>query len=126
MAFPTLTPPKVPSREDGSGRPATNSRDLINTFGDGYEQRAPDGLNNIYRTVGLIWAYLQSSDANTLCGTFDGWGRTQAFYYTLPWETSQRLFRIGGAANTPLYTRDEGRGLTVRVEVTLQEVFDLG
>jgi hypothetical protein len=74
----------------------------------------------------LVWAYLAGADADTLCGTFDSYGRSQAFYYTLPWESSPRKFRIGGAPNSPLYIRDQGRGITVRVEVTFQEVFDLG
>ena len=126
MPLPTLSPPKPPSREDGSGRAATNSRDLISTFGDGYEQRAADGLNALSRTVPLVWAYLSGTQADTLCGTFDGYGRSQAFWYQLPWETSARKWRIGAAANSPLYIRDEGRGITVRVEVTFQEVFDLG
>ena len=126
MAPPTFTPPKPPSREDGSGRAATVSRDLIAPFGDGYEQRAADGINSLYRTVPLVFAYLAGSDADTLCAFFDGLGRSQAFIYQLPWEAAQRQWRIGGAANSPLYTRDMGRGLTVRVEVTFQEIFDLG
>lgn len=127
MALPTFSPPQPPTREDGSApRVATNSRDLISSFGDGYEQRAADGLNALSRSVPLVWAYLSSADADTLCGVFDGYGRAQAFWYTLPWEASQRKFRIGGAASSPLYIRDMGRGITVRVETTFQEVFDLG
>lgn len=126
MAPPTFSPPKPPSREDGSGRVATNSRDLISTFGDGYEQRGPDGLNYQFRSVPLVFAYLSGAQADQLCGTFDSYGRSNPFIYTLPWESSPRQWRIGGAANTPLYTRDQGRGLTVRVEVMFQECFDAG
>lgn len=126
MAPPTFTPPKPPSREGGSGRAATNSRDLIAPFGDGYEQRAADGINALSRSVPLVFAYLSGADADTLCGFFDGVGRASPFLYQLPWEAAQRQWRIGGAANSPLYVRDMGRGLTVRVEVTLQECFDLG
>lgn len=122
--LPLFVPPKVPSREDGSGRAAQGSRDLISTFGDGYEQRAADGLNPLLISVPLVFAYLQPSDATTLCGILNGYGRSTTFAYTLPWESSPRKFRIGGAANTPLYTRDTGRGLTHRVEVSLQEVAD--
>ena len=90
MTLPTLSPPSPPSREDGSARASTNSRDLMATFGDGYEQRGMDGLNNLSRTVALVWAFLAATDADTFCTTLDSYGRSQAFYYTLPWEGSAR------------------------------------
>lgn len=122
MALNTFSPPKPPSRQ--SARVQRMSRDLIADFGDGYEQRGIDGLNNLALSVPLIWAYLAPRDAQTIGSFFDGQTRATPFYYTLPWESSPRKWRVGGAANSPLYVTDETRGITWSVEVTLQEVFD--
>ena len=122
MALNTFSPPKAPSRD--SGRITQMSRDLIANFGDGYEQRATDGLNNLALTVPLVFAYLSQADAQTIVDFLLGQTRSIPFYYTLPWETGPRKWRIGGAANAPLYIWDKSRGITDRVEFTLQECFD--
>ena len=44
----------------------TQSRLLVSTLGDGYNQRTPDGINHIRRRMTVIHSYLSSTDADTL------------------------------------------------------------
>lgn len=122
MALNTFSPPKPPSRQ--TARVQRLSRDLIATFGDGYEQRGVDGLNNLALSIPLIWAYLSLSEAQTIASFLDGQTRATPFYYTLPWESAPRKWRIGGSDSSPLYVIDKSRGITWSVEVTFQECFD--
>jgi phage-related protein len=85
-AFPTL------SREiekDSGVEPEPNI--LKAPFGDGYEQRAAAGLNNV-RDVYDCRISLETSETNTLIEFFRARGGYQAIEWTPPGETTERKF----------------------------------
>lgn len=89
----TFTPAYAPS-------PQSTSRDdtprvLRSDFGDGYSQRARDGINFSRRTVTLQWDALAATDADVIEAFFAARGGTDAFYYTLPLESTPYLWTAG-------------------------------
>ncbi|NBW08345.1 MAG: phage tail protein [Caulobacteraceae bacterium] len=114
----TFSPPINPSRDGTSVGPKVRVNRV--DFGDGYNLRAPDGLNYIKREGQLVFRGLTSaqlSTLNTFCET------TVAGYlpfeYTLPWESSSRKF-----------TCKEWQVQVIGPDVygftmTIEEVFDL-
>jgi phage-related protein len=59
MAWDVLTPGQAPSQDGYQGK--TSVRLLTSQFGDGYVQRAPDGLNFVGRTQTLTWTVIHGS-----------------------------------------------------------------
>jgi phage-related protein len=60
------------------------------SFGDGYSQRTPEGLNHISREISLSWPVLTNSEALALESFFVSQGGVNMFYYTLPGEASAK------------------------------------
>lgn len=89
----TFTPAYAPSPQSTSR--ADTPRVLRAEFGDGYSQRARDGLNFSRRTVTLQWDALAAADADTIEAFFAERGGTEAFYYTLPLEATAYLWTAG-------------------------------
>lgn len=62
-------------------------------FGDGYTQRSTFGINTTKLTVNLEWEILTPDESNEIIAFFISCrGGVDAFYYTLPRETSPRKF----------------------------------
>jgi phage-related protein len=57
-------------------------------FGDGYSQRARDGLNSVKRTVTLSWDALTTAEADALESFFETQAGADLFTYTLPQEST--------------------------------------
>lgn len=79
MALLTFTPARAPS-------PGTTNtpelKVLSASFGDGYTQEAPDGLNHIRDVLILSWDKLHPTDAAAIVAFFVARGGTTPFYYT--------------------------------------------
>jgi phage-related protein len=88
MAFSTFTPPKTPIA-DGS-QVDTNARVLEASFGDGYVQRVPDGINTIVTSTTLFWNGLSTADATTIDSFFAGLKGATPFLYQVPGDFVQR------------------------------------
>lgn len=54
------------------------------SFGDGYTQASPKGLNHIRRSLSLKWTVLTPDQAADLDAFFMGQGGYLSFYYTHP------------------------------------------
>lgn len=97
----------------------TKARTLRTDFGDGYSQRAGDGLNAIGRSVDLEFSGLtvsQANDIETFLTTKAGY---TAFTYTLPDEASAKKW-------IATEWRRSAQSNTIRtITVTLEQVFDL-
>jgi phage-related protein len=95
-------------------------RTLLAQFGDGYSQRAPDGINNIVDEWDITWIPLNHTDKNTVTQALDqvgGWG---VLTWTPPGDTSSKKFIM-----TNGYTlRPIGRAEWV-IATTLHQVFDV-
>lgn len=82
----TFTPSPAPSAQGTSKQVAARVRRA--QFGDGYSQRARDGLNYVARGVTLSWPALTSAEADTLEAFFIAQGGADVFTYTLPLEST--------------------------------------
>lgn len=88
----TFSPPKAPSI---NGTDVTETPRLISpSFGDGYKQDTPDGLNNAPCALSLTWENLTQAQCTQLTGFFRS-HVGQAFLWTLPDETTARKWVTG-------------------------------
>lgn len=117
MSLETFTPPIEPTV---NGLPTkTKPRILKADFGDGYSQRAGDGINNLPREATLSWESVTGSQADVIEAFFEATGGYLAFYYTLPWELTARKWYATDWERNPKEYDDFSFSATVK------EVFDL-
>ncbi|CAM3536609.1 Phage minor tail protein [Vibrio aerogenes CECT 7868] len=82
--FPDLCP------DYNSG--ASISHDVVSvSFGDGYEQRMPKGINNTQLSYSLSWSGLTQSERDTLVDFLMKHGGVTPFYWT-PWDGQTQLW----------------------------------
>lgn len=113
----TFTPPRTPSQS--SFTPKTSFDVLKASYGDGYEQRTPNGINYKRTSVTLVWSALTQAQLNELMVFFDdkAW---VPFLYTLPDEDVERVWILAGE-----YSRSvDGSGTSFTFEAPMQESFD--
>lgn len=72
-----VTPDKTMSR---AGTPKV----FLATFGDGYEQRAPDGLNNVKEEYSLTFNNRNKEEIDAIVATFELRKGVTAFDLTIP------------------------------------------
>lgn len=76
----TFSPPKAPDYTSSRG---TQPRALIAAFGDGYEQRAADGINAQLPEWSVRWSALTSSQLSSIESDFESYGAVTAFDWTI-------------------------------------------
>jgi phage-related protein len=113
----TFTPPVNPSPDLGY---EIEPRVLVAGFGDGYQQRAADGLNAMRRVYGDVsFENLTLAEADAITGFFAARAGVEAFWWT-PIDS--------GEAGKYRCTRWARRRRTAQAYVftaTLEQVFDL-
>lgn len=87
MTLPTFTPPMRPSAGT-THQPEVALRTA--SFGDGYTQSAPAGLNHIRDVVSFKWDFLSLAEAQEIEGFLAARGGCQPFLYTLNGEAEPR------------------------------------
>ncbi|MCT4332632.1 phage tail protein [Paracoccus sp. YLB-12] len=87
MPLPTFNPPMRPSAGTGIA-PEVSLRRA--SFGDGYTQASPSGLNHVRRIVRLEWSYLTLTEAQAIDTFLTARGGYQAFSYQLNGEAEPR------------------------------------
>ncbi|MTD98797.1 phage tail protein [Paracoccus sp. YIM 132242] len=87
MALDVFQPPMRPSPGTGHA-PEVNLRKA--SFGDGYVQASPAGLNHIRCVISFRWDYLTLNEARTIEGFLIAQGGYVPFYYTLNGEATPR------------------------------------
>ncbi len=110
-AFPGVNPTDV----DVTVEP----RVLTANLGDGYQQRAADGLNTMPKTASLAWENLTIAEANTIENFFLGKGGHTAFTFTIPKESTSLKWIC------TQWTRSPKAGGYVNMKATFKQVFDL-
>ena len=86
MNFPvTITPTKQSGKE-------TETRIIEATFGDGFTQRAGDGINTIVDTWSLEWTCLDSTSYSEMTDFLDDRGGFESFTFIPPGETVTKKF----------------------------------
>lgn len=74
--------PNIPISYGTAGK--TECRILENDYGDGYNQRAADGLNSVVATWDVVWEDVSVNDIDTLEAFFEAKKGYIAFLWTPP------------------------------------------
>ncbi len=111
--FPTFPPPSYGSSTD------KQFRILENNFGDGYTQRAGDGLNNGKSTWSLTWENADASVVETFKAFLDARKGYESFTWTPPNEIVALKWICRTYSATPVAT-----GIS-NFTATFEQVFDL-
>jgi len=61
-------------------------------FGDGYAQRAADGINNDARKFSLTWTHLHDHEKETIENFFEARNGLESFFYQFPDESAPRAY----------------------------------
>jgi len=116
MALTTFPSLRAPSY--GSAR-QSQPRVLEARFGDGYSQRAGDGLNILEREWTLSWNQLSTADADILDSYLVARGGIEAFWWTPPREVTAIKVICQDWRRQPASPGAD------RVDATFRQVFDL-
>ena len=100
----------------------TNFRTKSAQFGDGYTQRAADGLNSVARTWSLSWQSRPIADIDSLYDFLIAKLGAEAFYWTAPGDTQRKWICQKDMQRTPVSAEASGYDT---LKVTFQEVFDI-
>lgn len=117
MSAPVFTPPVPPT---AGATVAVRPRVRVAQFGDGYSQRTRDGLNAQPQQWSIEWSPVSQTDAETIVEFFAARGGVEAFRFTPPGQTVQRVFIC------PSWTITYRGAQLADVSASFVEVFDLG
>ena len=98
---------------------ARDYRILETAYGNGYKQRAGDGINNIQDQWTVQYDNLTSSQYGTLLTAIDAAYGVNYFIWTPPNESSAKKWIVSQV------TRQIKAGFIYSVKLTLTQVFDL-
>lgn len=105
------------SQESSSTR---EYRNIVVSYGNGYEQRVADGLNAKRDKWTVIWENLTLTDFTTLLTALDAAAGTDYFTWTAPGDSVSKKFVQDGP-----FTKTVKSGGWYDVSVPLKQVFDL-
>jgi phage-related protein len=110
--FPSYAP-------DWKPKTTSKARVLKSNFGDGYVQRAGDGLNPIDTSISLTWSNLSIGDADDIIEFLEEKAGVEAFYFT-PRGSATALKWV-----CEEWTRSEVDPSSDSISATFIRVFDL-
>lgn len=113
-------PTSLPGPADDNYEWQEQPRVHIVRFGDGYEQRSPDGLNVRPRTLSLDWPNLVQSEKDTLVDFLRARNASGAFWWVPPGEAQAIKVKA------PNWSVRRTSGPYWSVTVNFEEVFDPG
>jgi phage-related protein len=96
--------------------------EMSSQFGDGYEQVAPKGINNIREAWSITWGALTETEKNTVIGVIESVGSWGILTWTPCGETVQKKYRLGKDGYT---LKREGSNAIFSVSCSLRQVFDI-
>jgi phage-related protein len=114
VAFPAVSAPVAGSSV------SPEVRVLKASFGDGYSQRAADGINNVVDKYQLTWENVDRSEANVIDNFLRARAGVEFFTYTMPGQTTPRKWLC------EQWTRNHITAVLDTVQATFIECFDLG
>jgi phage-related protein len=112
----TFTPPVQP---DWGLTRSYKPRVLKAEFGDGYAQRAADGINNNPVTLAARWTHLSESEKDAVVNFFVARKGFEAFNYTYEDEGTSKTY----VCEEWSYAHVDADGYVV--DATFREVFDI-
>lgn len=92
---------------------------LVNKYGNGYEQRIADGINNNLQTWEVSWEGLGSTDFSTLVQAIEGSRGVSNFTWTPPGAASTKKFVVVS------YSISSSSGAIYTVSASLRQVADV-
>ena len=101
--------------------PEDGSREISAQFGDGYMQVAPNGLNNTFETIAVVWGPITIDQRNTLKSVLNPLGSWGIIAWKPPHDNVVKYYRkVKGSTikYQPL------SGSTYQVTMSLTQVFD--
>lgn len=99
----------------------TNTTKVLRAdFGDGYTQRAADGLNNIKQEWNVTWAGIPDATAQNIIDFFEARGGWESFQWTDPIDSIDKLYVCEEWSRSPV------SGSHQTINAVFREVFDLG
>ncbi|MGE0256805.1 MAG: phage tail protein [Alphaproteobacteria bacterium] len=99
----------------------TRARVLRAGFGDGYSQRAGDGLNCVISSWSVVWNALAPEEADYIDGFLTARGGHESFSWTAPGEDEARLWTCEAWSRAP----QRAGGSRASMTATLEEARDL-
>lgn len=115
MATPTFTPFRAPD-QGTNDKPEFKLRKA--TFGDGYTQAVPDGLNAVRRVLSLTWGGLTPAQAATIVNFIILQRGATAFWYTPSDEATPVLWTCEDYGDT------RGQGGLREIKATFRQSFN--
>lgn len=115
MTLPLFVPAVAPAVNGTSYRVSVRQRLIV--FGDGYEQRAEDGINSRPRSGQWSWSTLDQDDADDIVDFLSD-NAVTGFRYTFPGD-SERNWRVDGSIDVTAPSSD-----LRDVSVQIKEIFD--
>lgn len=112
----TLITAKRPSVDSGK---KVDFRTRRSSFGDGYTQRAGDGINTRLRKFSVTWNLLSLEEIEEIEAFLDARDGHEAFFWTPPRETTPRKYICES------YSRGYTTGIHDSLSAEFEEVFDL-
>ena len=116
MSLETFSPTYAP---DVSSSGSHQFRTLKAGFGDGYSQRAADGINPLESDYNLSWTLESVTNFNSMKAFMDARGGYEAFNYTIPGATESEKFICEQYGE--VWEQGALKGFTA----TLKKVYDL-
>lgn len=114
MTTPTLTTTRQATLET---RRSAKPRVLVAEFGDGYSQRAKDGINSNPAEMSVVWESMTVADAKLLVKFFEDRAGAEHFYWTAPHDTTPKKWVC------PDWTEEYPTRTYITIRATLREVF---
>ena len=114
MTIATFAPPRSPSLKSKKN---ISYRVRNAGFGDGYVQRAADGINTKLVSWDLVWNALTPTDAGTIESFLDGQAGYKAFYYTVPGDIQRKY-------TCTSFTPVQAEAKSDTIAATFTQVFD--
>lgn len=116
--MPIATYPNIPLSQSSSF--TYDQRIIESKFGDGYSQRAPDGLNSFFTTIRIVHDNLNASEYQTLVNFWNTVGKVLPFTITDPTTSITYKARFSDTLNV-----SASAGNIYSVTVTAIQTFDL-
>ncbi|WP_036264416.1 phage tail protein [Methylocapsa aurea] len=116
MPIQTFNPPVKPS---AGLRSKPEIKIAKASFGDGYTQSSPDGINYVRQVVELTWDVLTASQASSITTFFSSQGGYLSFLYQIPGDSMQIKYTCDDWSDTHL-----SNGLH-KITATFRQSFNL-
>ncbi|BAS00608.1 phage minor tail protein  len=92
------------------------------SFGDGYSQRAPSGLNSVATSINVRWPPMTIGQAQTIDAFLTSKKGVTPFWWTAPGDTAARKWTCGTWTVSP---HNVALGIIGEMTAIFREVFDL-